>query len=293
VTEPTVDRFRRAVDLALTLPDPVDIYRAILAGSREVDDGLRATGHGGGQSRGGERSSHPERQLERRQPGQFPKNDDEEADPDAWEEKRGAWNARTDRARDDMLALNRAATRVLDCMATLNAECCDAGQPDTWAEALQDAHLLLETGTLQAAIDVGRHIDATALRFCFAVDTVRAVRDSWMAHDAPQGMAETNQAWCRPHLRIDVKRPRVTKVCCQQCWRDIRDLEGQVLDDHGRPIPAVELQTDPTNWPSEAMQRAREDGRRVLFEKEQAAWMRSRGVDPHQAHQRRQQRRSA
>jgi hypothetical protein len=287
MTRQTVEQFTQAIALAATLPDPADIYRAILAGSREVDDGLRATGHGGGHTSGGERSSHPERQLERRQPGQFPTNEKHEADPDAWEHKPGTWGQRTDRARDDMLALNKAATRVLDSIATLNAVCCDAGQPDTWAEAIHDANLLAETGMLQAALDVGRNVDADAIRFAHAVDTVRAIRDSWMAHQAPQSVAEANYVWCLSHARLNLEEKRSTRKLCRWCYRHVEDI-AEFSD-----RTAVELQEDDTCWPSEAMIRAKEQGRPVLYDKEHQAWLRSHQIDPRIAHQRRQQRRSA
>lgn len=294
MTTSTLDRFVAAIELADTLPDPAAIYRAILAGSRDVDDGLRSTGAGSGRVSGGTSSSHPERVLAQRHPGQFP--DDKEPD---WEDQPGAWGGRIDRSRDDLLALRRATDRVLDAVSALNAECCDAGTVEDWDAALKDAHLLASQGYITAALDVGRHIDHWLIRFAHAVDTVRAIRDSWMAHRAPEGLAEENQPWCRSCLRIELsngdrlRRTRHTKMCCQRCFRDIQDLEGYVLDDQGHPIPAVELQMSPAYWPSEAMTKAREDGRTVLLEKERTKWLRSHGADVSEVHRRRQERRSA
>lgn len=277
----TTERFIAALELADTLPNPTDIYRAILAGSQEVDDGLRAANYDG--ERGGATTAtHPERVLAQRHPDQFP-NDDH---PDGWETVKGKWGGRTDRAADDLLALRRATDRVLDAISSLNAECCDAGTADDWDEALQHAHLLANAGYVTAALDVGRHIDHWLLRFAYAIDTVRAIRDSWMPH-APQenlGLIQ-REGWCRSHQRIDVQRPRVSRLLCQQCWRDIQDLEQL-----GAP---VDLQTDPAKWPSEAMLRAREEGRRVLFDRERQAWLRSHGVSVQQVQQRRRERRAS
>lgn len=146
--------------------------------------------------------------------------------------------------------------------------------PDTWAEALVAGNYLVELDVVAAAIGVGvrlrRHIDRAA----DAVDTVQRVHDGHCAHEPPPSVAELNTSWCRPHLRIGVNRKRISKMCCQMCWRDISDV-ADVLG-----LPAVELQLDPKFWPSEAMQRARADGRRVLFGKERQSWLRGLGVDP-------------
>lgn len=282
---PSLERFGHALQLAATLPHPTTIYRAILAGTREVDDGMRGTAYDGDRTIGGTGSSHPERMLQRRHPDQFPPDDD----PD----RRGQWGQRTDRARDDMLALRRATDRVLDAIATLNAVCLDAGQPDTWDQAIADANVLLEAGYLQAAIDVGRNVDSEALRFVFAVDTVRAVRDSWMAHAPAQGLAETNHPWCRSHKQIGVDKARDTRMLCRWCYRHVEDIAGFVTDEHGHGSSAVELQHDPSYWPSKAMLAAHDEGRRVVYDREHQAWLRSHGLDPLRVHQQRQGRRSA
>lgn len=269
----SVTRFSAAVDLALTLPHPTAIYRAILSGTREVDDGLKGTSYDGHKTTGGTPSSHPERMLERKHPGQFPADEGTEKYPD-WEDQPGQWGARTDRAADDLLHLRRATDRVLDAIATLNAECCDAGQPDTWDEALQDAHTLVEAGFLSAAIDVGRHVDAEALRFAHAIDTVRAIRDSWLPHAPAQGLIEANFAWCRPHLQIGVQVKRETKVCCRTCYRWIEDLE---LGGLGQ---AVELQLERRYWPTEDMLRSNADGRRAMVARDRRDWLVKFGLDP-------------
>ena len=274
MTASPLERFANAVQLAHDLPHPTAIYHAIMAGTRDVDDGLRAASYDGDRVSASSASSHPERMVARRNPDLFPRDDD--APPQPLRRRDG---------RDDLLALRRATDRALDAIAALNAECCDAGQPDTWDEAIKDAHLLHEQGYLRAAVDVGRNVDAWALRFAHAIDTVRAVHDSWLPHAPTQGLAEENHAWCRSHERIDVKRPRVTRLLCQQCWRDVQDLETL-----GAP---VELQNDPAMWPSEAMLEAREAGRRVLFGKEQQRWLLAHGLNPADVHRRRQDRRTA
>ena len=275
----TLTRFAQAVDLALTLPHPTDIYRAILTSTPDVDDGLKGTSYDGDRTSGGTTSTHPERMLARKHPGQFPADDAED--------QRGRWGGRTDRSKDDLLHLRRATDRVLDSIAALNAECCDAGQPDDWDDALKCAHLLHETGTLAAAYDVGRDVDAWALRFCHAIDTVRAIRDSWMAHDAPEDIAEANFAWCHSHARLNLKEKRTSRRLCTWCWRHILDL-AEFSD-----LAAVELQEDQTNWPSEAMIQAKQDQRRVLYDREHAAWLRGHGLNPTVVHQKRQARRTA
>ena len=276
----TLERFAAAIELARSLPGPADIYRAILTGSREVDDGLRAANYDGTRS-GSDRSSHPEKVLASRHPGQFPRDDE----PD-WEDIKGSWGNRTDRARDDMLALRRATDRALDAIADLNDMCCSRGHPSDWDAALKDAHILCDTGYLQAALDVGRNADAPVIRFSHAIDTVRAVRDSWMAHQPQEGLGLVErEGLCRSHERIGVKRPRVSRLLCQQCWRDILDLEQL-----GEP---VELQMDPGNWPTETMLKAREDGRTVLLQKERQTWLRHHGVDASRVQDRRRERRGA
>lgn len=281
----TIERFEAAVLLAISLPTPREIAKAIMTGSDEVDDGLRAASYDTDRISGGTSGSHPERMLAQRHPDQFPRDDQDQ-------DVKGRWGAPSNRSADDLLRLSKASERAVDAIAALNAECCDAGVPDTWDEALHHANTLHEAGYLLAAIDVGRDVDAWALRFSFAVDDVRAVRDSWMPHAPAEGLAEENRAWCRPCQRLDIKRQRITKMCCQRCWRDVLDLEGFILDLHGAPIPAVELQLNPAYWPSEAMGRAREDGRRVLLDKEKRDWMLSLGVDIRAAYNQRQARRS-
>lgn len=274
----TLTRFVAAVELALVLPHPTDIYRAILTGTIDVDDGLRGTAYDGDRTSGGGQTSSVERMLERKHPGQFPKDDDDQP---------GKWGARTDRSKDDLLHLRRATDRVLDSIAALNAECCAAGQPDDWDDALKCAHLLHETGMLQAAIDLGRDVDSWALRFCHAIDTVRAIRDSWMAHEAPDDIAEQNFVWCQSHARLNLKEKRTSRRLCTWCWRHVQDLAE--FSDH----PAVVLQEQDDNWPSVEMIRAKQDQRRVLYDKEHALWLRAHGIDPTAAHQRRQHRRTA
>lgn len=277
----TLERFAEAVTLAVALPSPAVILERIT--EDEVDDGLRATSYDGDRIAGGSGKSHPERMLEARNPEQFPPDD-----PNKPPRTRRSSTAPRDRAR-----LEQAQENAIDAIAALNAECCDAGMPETWEEATTDANVIHETGMLKAAIDVGRDVERWAMRYVHAIDTVRAVHDAWMPHEPPQGLAEENIAWCRPCLRIDEKRKRITKVCCQRCWRDILDLEGFITDDDGEPIPAVELQLQPRYWPSEAMGRAREQARPILVDRERQAWLRSHGINPATAHQRRQERRSA
>ena len=278
MTQPTtLDRFGAAIELADGLPHPSDIYRAILTGSRDTNDGLRAASYDGDRTSGGTSSSHPERMLARRHPDQFPADEDEP----------GKWGSRTDRAADDLLALRRATDRVLDSISALNAECCDAGTADDWDAALKDAHLLAEAGYLTAAIDVGRHIDHWLIRFTHAVDTVRAIRDSWMAHAPAQGLAEANFAWCRPHLTIGVETKRETKVCCRWCYRQIEDLELAGLGD------AVELQLQRRYWPTEAMLRSNAEGRRAMLSRDRRDWLVSHGADPMAVDRRRASRRAS
>lgn len=289
----TLTRFATAVDLALTLPHPTEIYRAIMSGSSEVDDGLKGTSYDSDRTTGGTSSSHPERMLARKHPGQFPKDAGSEKYPD-WEDEPGTWGARTDRARDDLLHLRRATDRVLDAVSALVAECIDAGTPDDWEDALKAAHTLHDAGYLAAAIDVGRNVDGWALRFIHGIDTVRAIRDSWMAHtlDASDlGLVKAHR-WCRSHERVKdakgkpLEKARDTALLCRWCYRHVEDL-AEFSDE-----TAVELQRDPKCWPSEAMVAADEQGRRVLYDKEEAAWQRSHGLDPAAVHQRRQGRRA-
>ena len=288
--QPTpLERFTAAVELAIKLQTPQAISRAILAGTPEVDDGLRAASYDGDRVTGGTSQSPVERMVALRNPDQFPKDN-----PDATDTRTKAPRTRGggNRAGDDLYRLSKASERIVEAVASLLAEVLDAGCPDMddyrWDDAVKDAHLIAEHNggeTFTAAVDLGRRVTYWADRFTNAVDTVRAIRDSWMAHDPTQGLAESNQAWCRPHLRIDIKRKRVSAVCCQQCWRDMQDLEQL-----GAP---VDLQRDPANWPSEPMLQAREDGRTVLFQKERQAWLRRHGVDLQRVAQRRQERRSA
>jgi hypothetical protein len=270
----TLERFAAAVTLAVGLPHPTVIYRAIMASTPDVDDGLRAASYDG-DGRGGTSSSHPERMLERRNPEMF-------RDPDP---KAITAPARRRNDRDDLIRLNRSTTTVLDAVAALNAECCDAGQPDTWDEAIHCANLLEQQGYLAAAIDVGRDVDAWAMRFVHAVDTVRAVHDSWMAHAPGQSIAEENDPWCQSHFRIGARTDRLTRKLCRFCWDQLADLEE--LGER------VVLQEERANWPSEAMLRAHAEGRMVDLKRERTAWLKDRGLDPSRVHQRRQNRRSA
>jgi hypothetical protein len=284
-----LEQFTAAVELAMKLPTPQVISRAILSGTPEVDDGLRAASYDGDRVTGGTSGSHPERMLAVRNPDMFPRDNPEHPES---REKAPRTRGNGNRASDDLYRLSKASERIVEAVSSLLAEVLDTGCPDlteyAWDDAIKDAHLIAEHNngeTFTAAVDLGRHVIKWVDRFTNAVDTVRAIRDSWMAHDPSQGLAESNQAWCRPHLRIDIKRKRVSAVCCQQCWRDIQDLEQL-----GAP---VDLQRDPKNWPSEPMLRAREDGRTALFQKERQAWLRGHGVDLSRVAQRRQERRSA
>lgn len=276
-TPNTLTRFAAAVELALTLPHPTMIYRAILSGTPETDDGLRGTAYDSDRTSGGTSSTHPERMLARKHPGQFPADDADD--------QRGAWGARTDRSKDDLLHLRRATDRAMDSISALNAECCDAGQPDDWDDALKCAHLLDETGTLAAAIDVGRDVDSWALRFAHAIDTVRAIRDSWMAHAPAPSVMEENYAWCRNHAKIGAEEKRTSRMLCRWCWEQIGDLA-----ELGEPVV---LQEDQQHWPSEGMMRALADGRMVDVKRERNDWLRGLGLNPERVHQRRQLRRGA
>lgn len=278
-TPDTLTRFAAAVELALGLPHPTAIYRAIMSGTRDVDDGLKGTAYDGDRTAGGTSSSHPERMLARKHPGQFPTDDN----PD----QRGTWGASSDRARDDLSHLHRATLRAMDAVVTLNAECSAAEAPDDWDDTLKCAHLLHETGMLQAALDVGRDVDAAALRFSHAIDTVRAIRDSWMAHAPQQGLAEANFAWCRPHLTIGVQVKRETKVCCRTCYRWIEDLQLGGIGD------AVELQLERRYWPSEDMLRSNAAGRRAMVARDRRDWLLEHGCDPATVDRRRAARRAS
>jgi hypothetical protein len=294
-----LERYTAAVELAIKLPTPQSISRTILADTPDVDDGLRAASYDGDRTTGGTTSSHPERMLAQRHPGQFPRDED---DPDT----PGTWGPRhhSNRPADDLLRLSKASERAVEAIASLLAEVLDQGyDPDSydWDDATKDAHLIAEHRngeTLRAALDLGRNVTYWLDRYSHAIDTVRAVHDTWLPHAPAQGLAEANQPWCRPCQRIKLYngepllRQRVTKVCCQRCWRDIQDLEGFVLDANGHPIPAVELQNDPAMWPSEAMTKAREDGRRVLADRERQAWLRGHGADVSEVQRRRQERRA-
>lgn len=282
----TIEQFAAAVTLAVALPSPSLIYRAIMAGTPEVDDGLRGTAYDGDRTSGGGGSSHVERQVERRNPGQFPTKD-AKGNEDNWEAVRGQWDSRSHglRAGDELLRLKRATDRAMEAISALNAECCDAGQPDTWEEAIQCANILEQQGYIQAAIDVGRNVDSAAMRFVHAIDTVRAVRDSWMAHAPAQGLAEANYAWCQSHGRIGAEEKRTTRKLCRWCWDQMADLA-----ELGEPVV---LQEDTANWPSEGMLRAMAEGRLVDVKRERNDWIRSRGLNPERVHQRRQMRRGA
>lgn len=251
------DRFSAAVTLALELPTPEAIWRAILA---TADDGLRAANYEARVRGGGATAVE---------------------DPDTGETysihltttERTALRDRHD-DQGEGLILSRARERFIDAIAALNAICVDAGAPDSWDDATKDAHILYETGVLQAAIDTGRDVMGWINQTENAVRDVRGVHDRHMPHTPSDTDRLINgDPICLSHARIgDYERPRHGKLhICKTCY----DLLAKV----GNP---AEQHHDPHAWPPIDLLREHADmertGRRKDYRTELNLWLERRGA---------------
>lgn len=213
-----------------------------------VDDGLRAARYDGAGGRSADTSSHPERQ---------------------------ALNTRRDPSWADLAAVDHHEARFVTAVAELAIRSHSHGAPETWAEAVKDAHLLAEMdaiGVLERipgekparwvhqAGDALHDLELIARRHLTRIPT-----------DFDRNHESVNDATCRNHLRIGASEKRATKMLCDWCYRHVGDLELAGLG------PAVDLQHDPAMWPSEGMLRA--EGR-VALGRERRDWLVSHGLRP-------------
>jgi len=151
---------------------------------------------------------------------------------------------------------------------------CHSGTPATdWDDAVKDMHMLCELGTVADALRTGSRITSAIYSAQDAILTIQRIHDGHCAH-APDLLTRTMEAKsnCRSCARIGVDSPRTTRLLCRQCWRYVQDLT-----DLGEP---VELQTDPNCWPSEAMLRARVEGRTADVNRHCRDWLVGHGLDP-------------
>lgn len=187
--------------------------------------------------------------------------------------------------RSDLVPLQSATARTVAAVADLARRCTDTRPPRNWHDAIQLANLLDELGTVQAAIDVGVSVTRPVDDFHDAITAVERIRDRCYGHAPTPNQSNATSRSCRNHLRIGVEVPRVTKMLCQWCWRQVQDLEPL-----GDP---VELQLDPNVWPNEPMLRAHANGSVTDVTRERRDWLVGHGLEPLAVHNRRQQRRSA
>ena len=173
----TLARFRSAAAVALTLPSPHRLLVAILASTGATDDGLRAASLDGKVSGSSAGLTQPEREAERRAFGR---------QLDERERER-----LTAPQRADIAAVAREAERWRVAIATLLAEALDAGCPDMddyeWADAVKDAHLILEHEggeTLRAAIDLERDVGAPMRSATRAIRALLDIHHRYNPHAA-------------------------------------------------------------------------------------------------------------
>lgn len=279
------ERFAAAVDVAVELdatahhPDglPAAIWTAIITAD-EPHDGLRAATYEA-RVRSSRGDSHPERlMLDGVHAG---------STPERWK-------------REDTHAVSRSGLAFIDAVSAINAAR-DVGTPGDWNEALADAHLMSEMHAgefIAAAIDLAydRGPYHALIR---AVDALAAIARRWdVARVASTEDRLRAKKHCRSCERAGVpsahQRTRVSAMCCQRCWRDVKDLEGFVRDDNDEIIPAVELQLDPRYWPSEELVRAKEDQRPAhVIARAWDSWLRSLDIDPETVHSARRAKRHA
>lgn len=179
----------------------------------------------------------------------------------------------------DIPKLHRAVRAFIDAGNRIWSACDSGPIAEDWDDAVKGLDMLCQTGTILTALDVGTKITGAIYTVQEAVLTVQRIHDGHCPH-APDMLTRTMEAksGCRSCARIGVDTPRSTRLLCRSCWRDVQDL-GEL----GEP---VELQTDPNNWSSLEMLRARADGRRVDLMRERQAWLRGHGVDPRTAGER-------
>lgn len=188
--------------------------------------------------------------------------------------------------RSDTQPLDSATARAVHAIGDLAGRCSDATPPASWGGAVHLAAMLDELGMVQAAIDVGVAVKAPVERFEKAVSDVERIRDRCYGHAPTPNQSNATSQSCRSHLRIGTDVPRVTRMLCQWCWRQVQDLEPL-----GDP---VELQLHPdTYWPPEAMLRAHAAGSVADVSRHRRDWLVGLGLNPLAVHNRRQQRRSA
>ena len=186
----------------------------------------------------------------------------------------------------DLVVLNRAVAGYITAISSITRKTSSITRPATWTEATTTARQLLDDGIITTALDVGTNITADILRAHDHVTTLQRVHDGHCAHP-PDTFTRVMQSetGCRSCARFGGDTKRVTKMLCQWCWRQVQDL-----DQLGDP---VELQTDRNCWPSEAMWRAKQDGRTADLMRQWQDWLRSHNLNPIDVHRRRQQRRTA
>ena len=167
MTTTSPQRFARALTAAEALPTPRQLAARIMSSTPGADNGLRAASYEARVSGSSAAASQPEREAERRMER----------------------TQTTPLGLDDLRALNRAGTRVLDAIDALAADCLDAGTVDTWEEALHVAHLLNETvhanscprnrcdcrSRLEDGLAVGYSLDGWITQFVGAVHDLRAI----------------------------------------------------------------------------------------------------------------------
>ena len=203
----------KAVHRAIGLPTPAEIARTILASTTAAHNGLRAATY----------------EARVRGTGVDSDTDDDRVHLTTTERLAAARMDGTRDTRtelDQLRNLSRASHRYVDAIGALDAICLDAPPPDTWEEALHDANLLCETGTVTSALDLGYDVTSWCNQACDSVATIAEIAARYQPRTADRWTQIKESgirsdeicdtcARCTPPVYVVVRNKK--RLACRHC----------------------------------------------------------------------------
>lgn len=184
-----------------------------------IDDGLRAIRYDSAGGRSADVSSHPERM---------------------------ALRDRRDPSEDDLRLIDHHESRFVAAVAELAMRSHSRGAPETWDEAVKDAHLLAEMDAIGILERIPGekpakwvHAAGDALHDLELIRRRHATRDADDWERSFTSDLDDNQC-CRVCLRLRLRVKAHARGLCQGCWKLSQDSRRHTAD--GEPVdPPVEL----------------------------------------------------